>query len=143
MLHSTYARLLLVVLILVIVGGGVVAYLLKDSIGQTAPDTSGVIAGQVTLSPTCPAETEGAPCATSDLYQGREVVVYATSVLKREIARTRLSPFGEYRLDLLPGEYTLDITYIGVDTSKELPKQITVEKGKITTFNFTIDTGIR
>ena len=71
------------------------------------------------------------------------VIVYAATVFKKEVARTNLSPFGEYSIELPPGEYTIDTGYTGVDTSKDLPHQVTIEPGEITEFNFSIDTGVR
>jgi hypothetical protein len=142
MFNSKYAKLLLIVLVIVLVGGGIFAYYLKDKIGQVSADQTGSLAGQVTLKPLCAEELQGKPCGASDLYRSREVIAIANSVFKREVARTHLSPFGEYQLELPPGEYTIDINHIGVDSSKELPKQVVIKKGEINTFNFTIDTGI-
>lgn len=142
MLHSKYARWFLILLAVVIIGGGITAYVLRGSIVATGE--RGILKGQVTVGPLCPTEHKDTSCTDPvSANRGRVVIVYAATVFKKEVARTNLSPFGEYSIELPPGEYTIDTGYTGVDTSKDLPHQVTIEPGEITEFNFSIDTGVR
>jgi hypothetical protein len=144
MFHSRYARWFLLLLAGVLLVGGAFAYLVKDHIKETATGKPGTLMGQVTIGPNCPVESTATPCVTSpDAFRSRQVVVYAPTVLKKEIARVPLSPFGGYTVQLPPGQYTVDIEGSPADSSKDLPKQVTIVSDQITEFNFSIDTGIR
>ncbi len=134
------------------IAGGIVlgvliyaAYVLLIKVPAANGDT-GVLTGQVTVEGICggPDTASGTPCVTSpDDVRSRIVIVYAATVLKREVARANLTPFGEYRFELPPGQYTVDIAKNGADSSKALPATVSVDSKKTTTLNFTIDTGAR
>ncbi len=121
------------------------AYVLLIQV-PTASGEKGVLTGQVTVDGTCggPESASSTPCVPPpDEVRSRVVVVYASTVLKREVARANLTPFGEYRFELPPGQYTVDIAKNGLDFSKALPATVTVDSNKTTLLNFTIDTGMR
>ncbi len=142
MFHSKYAKWFLLLLAVVIIGGGALAFILRGTLVATGEH--GTLRGQVTVGPLCPVEHTGTTCTDPvSANRSREVIVYAATVLKKEVARTNLSPFGEYTLQLPPGEYTVDMGYVGVDSSKDLPHQVTIKPGETTEFNFSIDTGVR
>lgn len=133
--------ILYLILLVLVASGAVIWHIYRDAL-QNAP--VGVLVGQVSVGPTCAVEEEGIPCITPpETVTSREVVVYKASALKREVARMNLNAFGEYRFELTPGSYTVDIGENGIDTAKELPANVTIESGKVTTLNFSIDTGVR
>jgi hypothetical protein len=50
---------------------------------------------------------------------------------------------GNYRIELEPGTYVVDINHVGIDRSSEVPKTIEIEPGITVVLNISIDTGLR
>ena len=102
---------------------------------------TGRLSGLVTIYPTCPVE----PCPTPappDVYRQRKILVY-------DAARTRLlhtvdlDSRGFYLIDLVAGNYVVDINRIGIDRSADVPKTITIKANNVTRLDITIDSGLR
>ncbi len=116
---------------------GVIAFV------RPAPIVPGVLSGHVTIGPICPVERIGHPCLPSpEAYAAREIVVYRTDG-KTIVASTHPSATGAYQFSLRPGRYVIGLAKSGIDHSKDLPREITIESGKILTLDIDIDTGIR
>ena len=104
---------------------------------------TGFLAGSVTISPLCPVE----PCnvssnQTAEVYAARKVLVYSsnrTAVIK-ELA---LDQAGRYGTELEEGTYIVDINHVGIDSSRDVPTTIHIERNRTITLNIAIDTGIR
>jgi len=50
---------------------------------------------------------------------------------------------GNYRVELAPGVYVVDINHAGIDRSSEVPKTIEIKPGSTVVLNISIDTGLR
>ncbi len=111
--------------------------------GTPTPEP-GVLTGHVTIRPLVPVEEEGEPTPTPwpELYENRAVIIY-----DREggevIKRAEIDAEGNYRVELPPGTYFVDVERIGVETSEGLPTNIQVPGGESVRLDVKIDTGIR
>ena len=109
--------------------------------GDTAPP--GTLQGTVTIGPIWPVERPGEqPPIPPEVYQSRKVMVYDKTGNKL-IATIDLSDEGHYSIELPAGSYTVDINYIGIDHSSDVPREIQLSSGETVTLNIDIDTGIR
>jgi inhibitor of cysteine peptidase len=103
----------------------------------------GFLEGKVEIGPLCPVE----PCnLTQDqiaqAYEARKIIVY-TSDRSSIVAIVSLDKIGNYKIALSPGRYVADINRIGIDSSADVPREITIETGKTVRLDIRIDTGIR
>jgi hypothetical protein len=123
---------------------GVSKYLeVKNGVLVERTQTTGTLSGDVTVGPICPVERVGIPCVVpSEAYTSREVIIFAKDG-KTEIARKHFDSTGHYEFDLKAGSYVVNIPKQGIGGGKGLPGKVVVVAGKITIFNFSIDTGIR
>jgi hypothetical protein len=108
------------------------------------PAQTGALQGRVTIGPLVPVEIEGVPppAPAPEVFAARQVVVF-TPDGEREIARAQIDAQGVYRLELLVGDYLVDINRLGIDSAAGLPVIITIRPDEITTLDIDIDTGIR
>lgn len=104
---------------------------------------AGKLEGKVTISPLCSVE----PCnltpeQIAGAYNLRKILIYAadSSTVIKKIA---IEPDGTYVVILDKGHYVVDINYLGLDRSNDVPKAITITDGRIIKLNIDIDTGIR
>jgi hypothetical protein len=103
----------------------------------------GVLEGQVTIGPLQPVEKPvETPTVPPAVYAARKIMVYnqGHTVLVKQVD---LSDTGYYLVELKAGIYVVDINYIGIDRSSDVPKQIEVKPGQTITLDIDIDTGIR
>jgi len=103
----------------------------------------GFLEGKVEIGPLCPVE----PCNLTEdqiaqVYAARKIIVY-TPDRSSVVITVSLDQKGNYRVALGPGKYVIDINRIGIDSSADVPKEITVESGKTAKLDIQIDTGIR
>jgi hypothetical protein len=105
---------------------------------------SGVLTGHVSIGPLVPVVREGVPEPTPapEVYAARQVVIYRSDG-RKEIARAGIDASGDYRVDLAPGNYVVDINHGGIDMASGLPAEIQIQAGQITRLDIDIDTGIR
>lgn len=103
----------------------------------------GIFQGNVTIGPITPVERPGEkPPIPPEVYEARKIMVYDENK-ERLIVQVDIDNQGNYRVELKPGTYTVDINRIGIDHSSEVPKVIKIESGKTIVVDIDIDTGIR
>ncbi len=103
----------------------------------------GILEGKVSIGPICPVAQVGNPCLpTKETFTSREIVIF-TQNTHTEVVRTHLKEDGSYVIQLPTGSYTVEIAANGIDSSKELPKTVTISSGTKVKLDFSIDTGIR
>ena len=104
----------------------------------------GTLEGHVTIGPLVPAVREGEPEPTPDpeVYAARQIVVYAQDG-RTEIERVQIDSDGNYRVELPPGDYVVDINRVGIDHAHGFPRRVEVLDGGVTHLDVDIDTGIR
>ncbi|MFH1471079.1 MAG: hypothetical protein ABIF01_04990 [Candidatus Micrarchaeota archaeon] len=121
----------------------VVAVMLIAGCSQKKNEETGTLQGTVTVGPLCPVEPCNlAPGALAKALETRRVVVY-TQDQSSTVIVVDLKSDGSYKTDLLPGTYLIDIHKIGMDSSGDVPKEITIETGKTIELNIDVDTGMR
>ena len=132
------ATVLLGVLVLLACNG-------KNS-SPTDPATEGprgTLSGAVTIGPNCPVETTAGPCPPPPgAYALRKVLVESADASK-VLFTVDIDEHGFYRIDLVPGVYTIDLKKTGADRSAEVPAKVTITQGVATVLNINIDTGLR
>ncbi len=102
----------------------------------------GLLEGKVTIGPISPVEREGEPASTPpEVYEARKIIVKDN--ISQKTLVVDIDSNGDYKVTLKPGTYTVDINYVGIDHSDDVPSQIVIESGKTTYLNIDIDTGIR
>ena len=60
-----------------------------------------------------------------------------------EVQRIAFGADCTYRVSLPPGSYRAELDRRGIDTSRDLPRTVTVQAGQTTRLDVSIDTGIR
>ena len=108
------------------------------------PAAQGMLEGHVTIGPLVPVVREGEPEPTPalEVYAARQIVVYAEDGCI-EIERAQIDPDGNYRVELPPGDYVVDINRIGIDRADGFPKRVEILSEGVTHLDVDIDTGIR
>jgi hypothetical protein len=103
----------------------------------------GTLSGVVTIGPICPVEKVNDPCPTPPAaYAARKVLVESADATK-VLFVVDIDSHGFYRIDLVPGTYTIDLQKNGIDRSAEVPAKVTIVSGGTVQLNIGIDTGIR
>jgi hypothetical protein len=106
--------------------------------GGALPEV-GTLTGRVRIGPLCPVEP--CPQPTPDVYSSRRLLLTRKDGLRNEAP---LHSDGSFQAVLAAGVYAVDLSdcvYLGC--RQALPKQVTIESGKVTTLEIDIDTGIR
>ena len=118
--------------------------LMAISACSLAPQEYGTLAGQVTIGPLVPVVQEGVkpPTPAPEVYAAREIVVYKQNG-KTEVTRLEIDSTGWYQGELPEGVYVVDISHLGIDMAKELPREVTITAGAVFRLDIDIDTGIR
>jgi hypothetical protein len=124
----------------------VVLGLLLNGCSHTAE--RGLLQGYVSIGPILPVEQPGQTTTLScDVYDARKIMIYDKSgnrLLKQvDIECNSQENYARYRVEMEPGTYLIDINHIGVDYSKDVPKQIRIQSGITVRLDLDIDTGIR
>ena len=111
-----------------------------------APPTSeeGYLQGLVSIGPLQPVERVGLPTPTPPpaVCTSRGLVVYSADT-GAELRRVAFASDCTYRVALKPGSYRVELDRQGIDTSRDLPRAVTIESGQTTQLDVRIDTGIR
>lgn len=103
----------------------------------------GTLSGAVTIGPNCPVETTAGPCPPPPgAYALRKVLVESADASK-VLFTVDIDEHGFYRIDLVPGAYTIDLKKSGIDRSADVPAKVTITQGVATVLNVNIDTGLR
>lgn len=105
---------------------------------------AGTLEGHVTIGPLVPVVRQGEPEPTPapEVYAARQIVVFAKDG-QTEVARAQVDAGGDYRVQLPPGTYAVDINHAGIDRAADLPKTMQISAGQVTRLDVDIDTGIR
>lgn len=83
---------------------------------------------------------EGGPTAVSKNYGAYSLIV-RSSDRKKEIARVTPDANGDYRAELAPGEYLLDVERGAL--TKVKPKKFSVTSNQAVRVDMSLDTGVR
>jgi hypothetical protein len=103
----------------------------------------GTLSGSVTIGPNCPVEQANTPCPTSPAaYDARKILV-ETADAGKVLFTVDIDSHGFFRIDLVPGTYTIDLKKNGIDRATGVPAKITITSGNAVTLDISIDTGIR
>jgi hypothetical protein len=123
----------------------VLAFAMQSSRADSPTEETGILTGKVTIGPLRPGpvrvdQTEPAPTA---MFASHKIVILAEDG-KTKIKEVPIDAQGNYKVELKPGEYSVDFTPhdIGFKQSNP-PKRVTVKAGKTTKQNLDLDTGIR
>lgn len=121
------------------------AFALGSSMADTPPVETGILEGKVTIGPLYPGparvdQTEPAP---TEMYSSHKIVILGEDG-KTKIKEVAIDSRGNYKVELKPGDYSVDFTPhdIGFKRSNP-PKRVTIKAGQTTKQNFDLDTGIR
>jgi len=111
--------------------------------GCVAEGQKGTLQGHVIIGPLCPVE----PCNVTqeqieNAYASRKILIYDAG-RQTILEEADIGKDGNYRIELNPGNYVVDIARAGIGGSKDLPRNIKIDAGKTITLNTDIDTGIR
>jgi hypothetical protein len=111
--------------------------------GPTDPDPAnrphGRLSGLVTIGPICPAQD----CPTPPSEYSRRKILVFDPARTRQLFTVDIDSRGAYLIDLAPADYQIDFRGVGMDTSTDLPKEITIRANLVTRVDVHIDTGIR
>ncbi len=104
----------------------------------------GTLQGHVNIGPLSPVERVDIPTPTvpPQVYAARKIVIYYADGQK-EVTRVSPDAQGNYKVTLAPGTYVVNLAPTGIDRAQGLPATMTIESGKTTTLDISIDTGIR
>ena len=103
---------------------------------------NGVLEGKVSIGPITPVQQSTPVPTPPEVYAARKVLVY-DSEHNKLLYTVNLDDNGNYRIEFEPGTYVVDINYVGIDRSSEVPKTIEIEPGITVVLNISIDTGLR
>ena len=105
--------------------------------------TAGKLEGKVSIGPICPVEREGEPCPPPpEAFAARKILVFDAR-RSRLLETVSIDAQGFYRVSIKPAQYVVDINRIGIDSSKNVPRTVSITSGGTTTLDIDIDTGIR
>jgi hypothetical protein len=109
----------------------------------STPGPHGTLSGTVTIGPNCPVESTAGPCPPPPgAYMLRKVLVESADASKL-LFTVDIDEHGFFRIDLVPGTYTIDLKKNGIDRSGSVPAKVTITAGVATVLNIDIDTGLR
>lgn len=122
---------------------GLVLAACADEPAGTEPgseESTGTVRGTVLLGPTCPVETLTDPC--SDLPLGN-VRVQVFGLGGDVVATAETDAEGTFRLELEPGEYTVQAVIEQDAARSAVPVNLTVLEGRVVEIMVPVDSGIR
>ena len=104
----------------------------------------GYLEGHASIGPLQPVERIGVPTPTPPpaACTGRGLVIL-TADTGAEVQRIAFGADCTYRVSLPPGSYRVELDRRGIDTSRDLPRTVTIQAGQTTRLDVSIDTGIR
>jgi hypothetical protein len=105
---------------------------------------TGILEGHVTIGPLTPVMQQGVsePTLAPEVYAARQIIIFSKDGAT-ELARVQIGADGNYRWELAPGSYMVDINHAGIDFSKGLPTSVEILPNETTRLDVQIDTGIR
>ena len=125
---------------------GCVVLMLIVSVAQSDPVPPGFLEGHVKIFPLGDAnladDGNGAKTVTEAPYSEYPLVV-RTGDGKKEITRVTPDRSGNYRVELPPGDYILDVPRRTPKRTRATPQPFTVVSGQTVRVDMDIDTGVR
>ena len=109
---------------------------------RTGAESVGTLIGTVELNDYCPPDITEECTIPKDAYRKRTIVIKDVTGFA-EIDQIPIDDDGHFKKDMLPGSYQLDINYLGLDRSADVPKRIEIDPGVTLRVNINITTGIR
>jgi hypothetical protein len=105
---------------------------------------AGYLEGRASIGPLQPVERIGVPTPTPPpaACTSRGLVVFAADT-GTEVRHITFEADCTYRVSLPPGSYRVELDRRGIDTSRDLPRTVTIQAGQTTRLDVSIDTGIR
>jgi hypothetical protein len=103
---------------------------------------NGTLEGKASIGPITPVQQTTPVPTPPQVYAARKVLVY-DKYHSKLIETVSLDNNGNYRIELAPGTYVVDINHAGIDRSSEVPKTIEIKPGSTVVLNISIDTGLR
>lgn len=101
------------------------------------------IKGNVIIEPMCPVEPcDLTPKELETFYGARKIVIY-TADTSEVVQRVAISIYGTYGTNLPVGKYIVDINYYGDDLSRDVPLEVELIEGFVTTLNINIDSHLQ
>jgi hypothetical protein len=120
--------------------------LLNPGCDKLSSQEAGILEGKISIGPICPVETDPPDpgcLPTVETYKAYPVSVWTPNG-RSKITLLEPSLDGSYKTDLEPGKYLLILETSGSNIgSSNLPVEVTIMSGEMTTLNIDIDTGIR
>ena len=120
--------------------------LLNTGCDKLSTQDEGILQGKISIGPICPVETDPPDpgcLPTAETYKAYPVSVW-TPDGRRKITLLEPSLDGSYKTDLEPGKYLIKLEIdSGNIGSSNLPVEVNIVSGEMTTLNIDIDTGIR
>ena len=102
----------------------------------------GFLQGKVLITPTSSVGT-----LACSFYDIRKIMIYDKSgedlIYTVDIECNADEQYARYRVELEPGLYMVDINYISIDYSSDVPKIVEIISGVTKRLDINIDTGIR
>jgi len=120
--------------------------LLNTGCDKLSTQDEGILQGKISIGPICPVETDPPDpgcLPTAETYKAYPVSVWMPDG-RRKITLLEPSLDGSYKTDLEPGKYLIKLEIdSGNIGSSNLPVEVNIMSGEMTTLNIDIDTGIR
>ncbi len=136
-LNLGLARLALIGLLVMVGSSGLDVAQSNDA---TGPAGTGALAGRVSLWPSAPVERSGVP-APRRPAPGAKIMVYGPG--HQEIAAVTTDEEGDFRVQLPPGTYLVELAPDRRGFTKNLPATVTITSGQETHLQILLDTGLR
>lgn len=111
-------------------------------------EKTGILSGEMIISPVCPVERSDNPCRpTAEMYAGYKILIYQFTdpERKNKILVSTLTPDaqGKFNATLPEGTYFVDMTPLTIEGVEGIPATIFLVANKTATLKIDIDTGIR
>ncbi len=109
----------------------------------SATPSVGVLEGHVSIGPLTPVErVDVTPTVPPEMYAALSIDITLPDGATR-IASAQVGPDGNYRVELAPGLYLVNIPRGGGRFGTDQPKSVEIIAGQTTRLDIDIDTGIR
>lgn len=102
---------------------------------------TGFLEAKVSAGQVCPSEQDPTCKPSASAYNAWPVAVWTAD--RKTKAAVAYSDFkGYFKVELMPGNYIVDLERSQMVSKSNMPQNVTIEKGKTTTIQIEIDTGI-
>jgi len=117
-------------------------YFQSNELSTQDTSQSGILQGKVSfIGLACPGDQQNSP-PCSGPYTNYEIIVYGEDA-KSLAKKVMTDDNGNYKTELVPGNYVIYVPVFQFGAIEEIPNQITIESSKSFQFDISIDSGIR